>query len=74
MCYNDSIKLIINKREIDYEKRSRGGVMKNYIIVCPSCGGKGWISNPENISSSTSIVCPACKGSKTVMVTEADKE
>ena len=48
--------------------------MKNYIIVCPSCGGKGWISNPENISSSTSIVCPACKGSKTVMVTEADKE
>lgn len=45
-----------------------------YTIVCPSCRGKGWISNPARQSSSTQIICPACNGSKTVIATEENEE
>jgi len=41
--------------------------MKTYLIVCPSCKGRGYINNPQPVSSSTQIVCPACNGSKIVI-------
>ncbi len=47
---------------------------KIYPVVCPSCGGKGWIGNPMPMSASTTIPCPACKGSKVVMVTESEEQ
>jgi DnaJ-class molecular chaperone len=47
--------------------------IRNYTIVCPSCGGKGWISNPVSAASSTTITCPACNGSKVVLVTESEE-
>jgi len=46
---------------------------RSYIarIVCPSCGGKGYIPNP-GMSTMAFVVCPACGGMKTqeVKVTE----
>ena len=45
-------------------------VIKSYPIVCPSCGGRGYISNPENMTTEATIPCPACEGKKTVIVNE----
>ena len=47
--------------------------MRIYPIVCPSCQGRGWISNPVQVSNSSQIQCPACNGSKTVIVAMKDK-
>jgi len=47
-------------------------VERSYIarIVCPSCGGKGYI--PETLSTLAFTVCPACLGMRIqeVKVTE----
>ena len=43
---------------------------RTYPIVCSSCGGLGYITNPLPVCSSTTIICPACNGSKTVMAVE----
>jgi len=48
--------------------------IRTRIIVCPSCGGKGYINNPENMASSTTVVCPACNGSKTIIETVEDNK
>jgi len=45
-------------------------VTRIYSIVCPSCGGSGWINSPRPVSASATEVCPACKGNKTTIVTE----
>jgi DnaJ-class molecular chaperone len=46
--------------------------VRNYVIVCPSCKGAGYIDNPHKVSSQATIVCLACYGSKTVLVTESE--
>jgi len=44
---------------------------KQYPIVCPSCGGSGFISNPSiGLTTIITIICPACNGAKTVICTE----
>jgi len=49
-------------------------VERSYIVrvVCPSCGGRGVILNPDLITTELYIICPACLGVKTqeVKVTE----
>ena len=50
-------------------------MIRTYIIICPSCNGRGHIPNPEiGITTVVTVVCPACKGSKTVIVTEQTNE
>lgn len=47
---------------------------RRYPMVCPSCGGLGWISNPLPVSSGSTVVCPACNGTKVVTVVEEDDD
>lgn len=49
-------------------------ITRNYIIVCPSCKGLGYIENPLLVCTETTIRCSACKGQKTVMVEETEIE
>ena len=43
-------------------------------MTCPSCNGRGFISNPDTSKTTTSstMICPACNGNKTVIVKETD--
>ena len=46
---------------------------RSYPIICPSCRGLGYVSNPEfdgHTSTSINMICLACNGYKTVMVNE----
>jgi DnaJ-class molecular chaperone len=47
---------------------------RTYPILCPSCGGRGWIGSTLLTSSNAGETCPACGGGKTVYVTERDDE
>ena len=44
--------------------------IRSYPIICPSCGGNGWITNPLPVSATATITCPACNGDKTVIAEE----
>lgn len=43
-------------------------VIVSFTGICPSCNGKGYVSNPETLSTNSTIVCPACKGSKIIII------
>ena len=62
-----SLKEIYDNIELPIEKLKPS---RTYPIVCSSCGGLGYITNPLPVCSSTTIICPACNGSKTVMAVE----
>lgn len=50
-------------------------MIKEYMIVCPSCHGSGFIPNPEpGITSLIYVTCPACDGKRTVLVREYSGE
>ena len=40
--------------------------------LCPTCGGKGWIKNPEERATSTQIACQTCNYSGWVETDDKD--
>ena len=44
--------------------------MKQYNVLCLTCGGKGTIPATQGLTTAGPEPCPVCKGTKVQMITD----